>query len=537
MRAPVAATSHARVVSRAVPAAARPVSAVRTPATSDAVGATDQTADSARTAARTVQRVSPADLARPRSAQAASASAGTYCTALSRSPSGRPSVPRSRPSRSVETWLEPRSRSAVDTAAARRSSRPGPGPGPEGAGGAPSCRAAVVAARVPPRPAARPARGRDRVEVIMVPLTGRPRCARGRRWRRAGECRGPLLRRRALPRRDAPLRAGAGAAAGLRLQVLVVDDGSTDSSAEILAGIVHPALTVLHQDNRGNVAARNLALARASGDVVAFCDADDVWLPGKLAAQLRALGDDATAVCCAVRYLSPAGDRLASKGLGLDEGAVRRLLLDKLVMPVPLSGWVFRQSAPPLRMDDSLPVGADLELAVRAAERGRVAYVPDALTGYRVHPGSITASRLRTQQQVRRFLARRAGDEAAGAGFEAWVGGRRAPWRERAADLSARHLRRGADAWSAGARARAAGHLVVAVVASPLGTGRKLRRRGASRVPAVTCRTLTGPPPAPRAARRAPCAAAARRPGRATSSPRSTGRARRRPPRRPRCAR
>jgi glycosyltransferase involved in cell wall biosynthesis len=68
-------------------------------------------------------------------------------------------------------------------------------------------------------------------------------------------------------------------------EVIVVDDGSTDATAEIARGF--SGVRVISQANAGPSAARNAGIAEASGPWVAFCDADDAWLPGKLAAQLQ----------------------------------------------------------------------------------------------------------------------------------------------------------------------------------------------------------------------------------------------------------
>jgi glycosyltransferase involved in cell wall biosynthesis len=71
-------------------------------------------------------------------------------------------------------------------------------------------------------------------------------------------------------------------------QVVVVDNGSRDRSAEIARGFA-PAVEVVHEPRPGIGAARNAALRAARGDLVAFLDADDLWQPEKTALQLAAL--------------------------------------------------------------------------------------------------------------------------------------------------------------------------------------------------------------------------------------------------------
>lgn len=83
--------------------------------------------------------------------------------------------------------------------------------------------------------------------------------------------------------------------ASLKLEILVVDDGSTDTTgavADELAGHTPSCIHVIHQKNAGPAAARNTGIRAAKGEYVAFLDADDEWLPGKLETQLGLLEAD-----------------------------------------------------------------------------------------------------------------------------------------------------------------------------------------------------------------------------------------------------
>src|SRR5829696_3649573 len=108
------------------------------------------------------------------------------------------------------------------------------------------------------------------------------------------------------------------------LEVIVVDDGSTDRSNDIIRKMNDPRVRIIPGPQRGISAAFNAGLAAASGELVARCDADDLYPPGRLAWQVKFLSDhpDFGAVCGYFSTITAVGKHVADNYLNEPAGEV-----------------------------------------------------------------------------------------------------------------------------------------------------------------------------------------------------------------------
>ncbi len=109
-------------------------------------------------------------------------------------------------------------------------------------------------------------------------------------------------------------------------EVIIVDDGSTDGSADIAASHPDRRFRLMSQRNAGPGAARNAGIAAASGEFVAFLDADDEWSPDYLSSAVARLRSEANAASITASYAEmPAGVAASEmwRARGLVDGAMR----------------------------------------------------------------------------------------------------------------------------------------------------------------------------------------------------------------------
>src|SRR6266849_561888 len=101
-------------------------------------------------------------------------------------------------------------------------------------------------------------------------------------------------------------------------ELIVVDDGSTDRTADVVRGFVSSdsRIKYIFQPNGGQASARNTGVRNSGGDLTAFLDADDLWLPAKLGLQVKAMEETNADV------VSSSGFVFGEEGIEVNEDAL-----------------------------------------------------------------------------------------------------------------------------------------------------------------------------------------------------------------------
>lgn len=170
------------------------------------------------------------------------------------------------------------------------------------------------------------------------------------------------------------------------LDIIVVDDASKDATADIVQNYERAKIHLLRNGrNLGECGAMNEGLAAARGSYIAFLDADDEWLPTKLAKQVEALERNPAAsfATCGCLFVDPTGRPYRRFGLppkALDKSKVWRALLARSCIAKPC---VVARASALARVgpfDVHLAIAGDQDMWIRLAMAGEVEFIEEFLT-------------------------------------------------------------------------------------------------------------------------------------------------------------
>lgn len=181
-------------------------------------------------------------------------------------------------------------------------------------------------------------------------------------------------------------------------ELIIVNDGSRDRTAEIAAGYSDERIRLVHQENAGEAAARNHALSLASGKWLAFLDADDQYLPDHLELTIRYLEShpDKDGVYTDGSHIDQFGNELkslSSRRRGPFEGRIFEPLVQASDVFGPPICVVLRRSLIAkhnLLYDTRIVIGPDWDFFTRYAEYANFGYIDQQTCLYRVHVSNIT---------------------------------------------------------------------------------------------------------------------------------------------------
>lgn len=173
------------------------------------------------------------------------------------------------------------------------------------------------------------------------------------------------------------------------LEVIVVDDGSSDNTKEILSTINDQRLRYVYQDNAGACAARNRGITLAQGEYIAFHDSDDVWHTDKLQKQMEVFkNNDVDLVFCKLRKIF-SDDKCILSPSRVDAG---RLVPVKTLIGIGTQTVVAKRKVfEEFQFDTSFPRLQEFELLYRIIQKYSLYCLNEGLVDYYISDDSISA--------------------------------------------------------------------------------------------------------------------------------------------------
>lgn len=174
-----------------------------------------------------------------------------------------------------------------------------------------------------------------------------------------------------------------------KVELLIIDDGSTDGSADVASSFAPHARCIRHETNLGPSAARNRGIAEAKGELVAFLDADDLWCAQKLEKQLKQISSLDLSFTAYRHIWAPelADEEAQYKGHPMSEPS-----LSYCISTLVARKKVFAKTG---TFDESLRFAENVALFTRAVQVGaRISVFEQVLATRRFHGASATRSNM-----------------------------------------------------------------------------------------------------------------------------------------------
>ncbi|MCM1231281.1 MAG: glycosyltransferase family 2 protein [Ruminococcus flavefaciens] len=207
-------------------------------------------------------------------------------------------------------------------------------------------------------------------------------------------------------------------------EVIVVDDGSTDETLNIIKNQYSDDVRIIKQRHKGAQAARNVGVIAAKGEYIAFLDSDDEWLPKKLELQIQELARNKDAVVCGDAYIQMDWENsipLVYRSMGEEKrtikagtrrilrmngqsGNVYKLILKKSFCMFQGMLTAKKNIIDAGMLDENVPSFQEWDLAIRLAEKFEFLYIKQPIFIYHLHDGDTISKDAKSDIDGREYI-------------------------------------------------------------------------------------------------------------------------------------